>query len=190
VRRGLCGLVEGPVTKRVRAACSKTHKHKGVARGAGGCCAGWSLSIWCVPSASHRRCFLHAACGCRYHPGHIVITENGVSAPKEQNMRVQDAIRDSFRVDYYKCVFLAGAVAAAGLRRLSTAVVKSQYQLRQMQRNQLAWRASGLWSGCWLAGARAAADALLPACAGLCVCCVLAGATWTTCARPSQRESR
>jgi hypothetical protein len=31
-----------------------------------------------------------------------VITENGVSAPKEQDMRVQDATRDSFRVDYYR----------------------------------------------------------------------------------------
>jgi beta-glucosidase/6-phospho-beta-glucosidase/beta-galactosidase len=39
---------------------------------------------------------------CRYHPAHIVITENGVSVPKEQDMRVADATRDSFRVDYYR----------------------------------------------------------------------------------------
>lgn len=40
----------------------------------------------------------------RYHPQHIVITENGVSVPKEQTMRVGDATRDAFRVDYYRCV--------------------------------------------------------------------------------------
>lgn len=39
---------------------------------------------------------------CRYHPTHIVITENGVSVPQEQNMRVADATKDAFRVDYYR----------------------------------------------------------------------------------------
>lgn len=46
---------------------------------------------------------------CRYHPAQIVITENGVSVPKEQDMRVADATRDSFRVDYYR--WAIGALA-------------------------------------------------------------------------------
>uniref|UniRef100_A0A383WHZ0 beta-glucosidase n=1 Tax=Tetradesmus obliquus TaxID=3088 RepID=A0A383WHZ0_TETOB len=38
----------------------------------------------------------------RYDPKQIIITENGVSAPKEDSMSVQQAIRDDFRVNYYK----------------------------------------------------------------------------------------
>eukprot|EP00879_Flechtneria_rotunda_P008056 GHRR01008439.1.p1 GENE.GHRR01008439.1~~GHRR01008439.1.p1 ORF type:complete len:521 (+),score=119.18 GHRR01008439.1:997-2559(+) len=38
----------------------------------------------------------------RYHPAEIIITENGVSAPGEAAMPVQQAIRDKFRVDYYR----------------------------------------------------------------------------------------
>ncbi|WIA44472.1 hypothetical protein OEZ86_007218 [Tetradesmus obliquus] len=38
----------------------------------------------------------------RYDPKQIMITENGVSAPKEDSMSVQQAIRDDFRVNYYK----------------------------------------------------------------------------------------
>eukprot|EP00882_Tetradesmus_deserticola_P021744 GHRQ01023541.1.p1 GENE.GHRQ01023541.1~~GHRQ01023541.1.p1 ORF type:complete len:292 (+),score=51.76 GHRQ01023541.1:234-1109(+) len=38
----------------------------------------------------------------RYDPKQIMITENGVSVPKEGNMTVQQAIKDDFRVNYYR----------------------------------------------------------------------------------------
>jgi hypothetical protein len=44
---------------------------------------------------------LYAVASARYKPSEIVITENGVSAPKEQLMTTAEAIRDSFRVNFY-----------------------------------------------------------------------------------------
>jgi beta-glucosidase/6-phospho-beta-glucosidase/beta-galactosidase len=48
------------------------------------------------------RSFTAAAAAARYDPKQIIITENGVSAPKEDSMTVQQATRDDFRVNYYK----------------------------------------------------------------------------------------
>ena len=38
----------------------------------------------------------------RYKPTDIRVSENGVSAPGESSKSLQDALHDSFRVDYFK----------------------------------------------------------------------------------------
>jgi beta-glucosidase/6-phospho-beta-glucosidase/beta-galactosidase len=40
----------------------------------------------------------------RYGGPEIWITENGVSGPNEESARMQDAVQDSFRVGFYRCV--------------------------------------------------------------------------------------
>lgn len=56
----------------------------------------------------------------RYSPSDVVITENGVSVPKEQDMPVAKAVRDGFRLQYYKgyldnlCKAIAEGVKVCG----------------------------------------------------------------------------
>ena len=39
---------------------------------------------------------------CRYHPGEIVVTENGCDVPNESGLPLADALNDTFRVNFYQ----------------------------------------------------------------------------------------
>lgn len=66
----------------------------------------WGLGHGCSGCLSCGCCVHICTCagnhGRRYHPAHIVVTENGVSVPSEQTMRVEDATKDAFRVNFYR----------------------------------------------------------------------------------------
>lgn len=36
-----------------------------------------------------------------YHPNYIVVTENGVDVPNENNLPIEQALNDTFRVNYF-----------------------------------------------------------------------------------------
>ena len=47
----------------------------------------------------------------RYNPGEIAVTENGVSAPGEDSKTPEEAVKDTFRVDFFKGYFAAAEKA-------------------------------------------------------------------------------
>lgn len=49
----------------------------------------------------------------RYHNPIFLITENGVDSPGESTMALEDAIHDTFRIDYYSS-YLASVMKAIG----------------------------------------------------------------------------
>ncbi len=48
---------------------------------------------------------------CRYSPGDIVVTENGVDIPGEAGLGLPAVLKDTFRIDYYKGYIQAAADA-------------------------------------------------------------------------------
>lgn len=46
-----------------------------------------------------------------YNPGEIAVTENGVSAPGEDAKTPEEAVKDTFRVDFFKGYFAAAEKA-------------------------------------------------------------------------------
>lgn len=59
----------------------------------------WFHAAWSVLPHFHTQC---PDIGCRYNKPEIWVTENGVCSPGESDVSMEEALKDTFRVDFYR----------------------------------------------------------------------------------------